>query len=131
MFTTTLTEAPKFQIKQRSPLFNMLLPRNVTEATEAVLVTLRKSDEVPDHSHPDEEQVYLVIKGSGRLQIGDESRLLQPQMIAYVPRGASHRVQALTDELVYVYVSVWPKGIPAADKDWTKAWKLSPASRTE
>lgn len=124
MFVTTLATATKFRIEERAPFFKMLLPRNVTEAAESVLVTLRKSDEVGDHSHPEEEQMYLVLKGRGRLWIGDDEQLLRPQMIVHVPRGAVHRVQALTDELVYIYVSVWPNGIPARDKDWRKAWKL-------
>ena len=48
-----------------------------------------------------------------------ESRLVGAPAVAYVPPHTEHWVEnALTDhELHYLYISVWPNGIPAEESE--------------
>ena len=44
----------------------------------------------PSHSHPDREKVFMVLDGRARLTVGDESRVLDPGGLAFVPVGVPH-----------------------------------------
>lgn len=124
MHVGKMKEMPKFVYKDNGNLYYMLVPRDITEAMESCLVYLEKGDQVEEHSHAAEEQMYVVLKGKGRLKLGGKETTIGPGMVVYIPRKTKHQVSAITSTLVYVYVAVWPKGIPADNKDWKKAMKV-------
>lgn len=124
MYAKKFEETQKYYYQKKGNLFYMLLPRDITEAMESSLVVLKNGEEVGEHKHTEEEQIYIVLRGEGLLKIKGEEAKISPEMVVFIPRGASHEVKALTDELVYAYVAVWPKGIPADNKDWKKAMKI-------
>jgi mannose-6-phosphate isomerase-like protein (cupin superfamily) len=49
-----------------------------------------------DHSHDDQEEVYLALSGRGTLQVGDEEFTLEPGVFARV--GALERRKIVTGE---------------------------------
>lgn len=106
--------------------FVMLLPRDETGACEAVLQRVRPGGATPPNSHDTFMQIYLIWSGEANVFIGGESQRLAAPAIAFVPPRTEHWVEnALADrELHYLYVSVWPKGIPAAEFEggWKKVY---------
>jgi quercetin dioxygenase-like cupin family protein len=124
MYAKKFKETPKYLYAGKGNDFYMLLPRDMTEAMESSLVCLKQGEEVAEHSHPHEEQVYFILKGRGTLRIGREEAEIAPEMVVYIPRGAPHAVKPLTKQLVYAYVCVWPGGLPPDNKDWKKAMKV-------
>lgn len=59
--------------------------------------------------HDDEEEFYIILKGSGRLFIGDEEEEVGPGCVAYVPRNTRHKMICISEEkLEYLFVANWP-----------------------
>ena len=44
----------------------------------------------PPHVHADREKVFMVLDGRARLTVGDESRILDPGGLAFVPVKVAH-----------------------------------------
>jgi len=47
-----------------------------------------------------EDEVYYVIRGRARIEVGDEDRPVGAGSIVFVPADVPHRFQAIEDELV-------------------------------
>ena len=47
--------------------------------------------QVPWHNH-EQEEVYLILEGSGEICVGDERRTLYAGQAAYVPPGTYHQL---------------------------------------
>jgi mannose-6-phosphate isomerase-like protein (cupin superfamily) len=92
----------------------MIVPKALTETLEAGLVVRKKGEGTPLASHPDEEEIYIILKGKGRIRVGDEWREVSPNTALYIPRNALHEIQCISEEpLEYIYIANWPdtKGI--------------------
>jgi mannose-6-phosphate isomerase-like protein (cupin superfamily) len=107
--------------------FVMLLPRDATGACEVVLQMVRPGATTPSNSHETFMQVYLVWSGEGEIFIGSESRHVTAPAVAFIPPRTEHWVTNLSSEreLHYLYMSVWPEGIPAAEFEggWKKVYE--------
>jgi mannose-6-phosphate isomerase-like protein (cupin superfamily) len=103
--------------------FVMLLPRDQTRACEVVLQMVRPCGTTPSNSHDTFMQVYLIWSGEAEIFIGTESRKVTAPAVAYIPPRTEHWVNNLSQdrELHYLYMSVWPEGIPADEFDG--GWK--------
>lgn len=44
------------------------------------------------HHHPNTEEIYYILSGSGRMEIDGESRTVQPGDAIAIPPGKSHRI---------------------------------------
>lgn len=64
---------------------------------------------MPQHSHPEIEQVYYIRSGRGRLTINNETAEVEKDNIIYIPPGASHGMEPLPsdEELTYIFFSHW------------------------
>ena len=91
---------------------DILVSPEMTESSMAVAVRMKKGFKTETHSHTDQEQIYLILQGSCVLTVDGDSQTVEEGMAAFIPRNASHRVVAISQELVYVYLGVWPKGKP-------------------
>ncbi len=81
----------------------MLSTKETTEGMETGIVYLKKEEETPRHSHKDQEQAFIILKGKGLFYVGGEEKEVEPGMYAFAPRKVSHGVKALSDEFVYAY----------------------------
>jgi len=55
------------------------------------------------HGHPDNEQVYVIVRGRGVMQIGDEMDEVGEGTLVFIPPGAAHAIKNTGDEpLVFV-----------------------------
>jgi mannose-6-phosphate isomerase-like protein (cupin superfamily) len=43
------------------------------------------------HVHPDHEQAYYIIRGRALVTVGEQTRVLGPGEVAFVPMGVEHR----------------------------------------
>ncbi len=103
--------------------FVMLLPRDETRACEAVLQMVRPGGSTPANSHETFMQIYLIWSGEAEIFIGAESKRVTAPAVAFVPPRTEHWVRNLLSdkELHYLYISVWPDGIPPEEFDG--GWK--------
>jgi quercetin dioxygenase-like cupin family protein len=103
--------------------FVMLLPREQTAACEVVLQMVRPGGTTPSNSHETFLQVYLIWSGEAEIFIGTESQRVTAPAIAFIPPRTEHWVTNLSQdhESHYLYVSVWPDGIPSEEFDG--GWK--------
>lgn len=46
-----------------------------------------------------EDEVYLVLRGRGRIRVGPEDRAVEPGSVVYVPARVEHRFHDITEEL--------------------------------
>jgi len=105
----------------------MLLPRDATDCCEVVKQTVRPGGTTPPNAHETFLQVYLILEGIADVRIGGESRVVAAPAIALVPAKTEHWVEnpSADRELVYLYISVWPEGIPQAEKEggWRNVYR--------
>lgn len=103
--------------------FVMLLPREQTSTCEVVLQMVRPGATTPSNSHETFMQVYLIWSGEAEIFIGTESRRVTAPALAFIPPQTEHWVNNLSQdrELHYLYMSVWPDGIPSEELEG--GWK--------
>ena len=66
----------------------------------AVIELEPNADNHPDHDHPDQEEVYVVLRGSGELLVAGEAVPLDPETIVRVARTPAARSTPATTECV-------------------------------
>ncbi len=97
----------RFEEAEERDLFGhkclMLVTKEMTEGVEAGVVYLKEGEETPRHSHKDQEQAFIILKGRGLFYAGGEEKEVEPGMYVFVPKKVSHGVKALTEEFVYAY----------------------------
>jgi mannose-6-phosphate isomerase-like protein (cupin superfamily) len=103
--------------------FGMVLPRNQTCSSEVVLEVLKPGQDTPVDRHAAFDQIFIIMEGQGNLMIGDERKDVRPGSVCYIPRGTAHSIRCTSaGELRYLYINVWPNGIPEADRDWKQVY---------
>lgn len=60
------------------------------------------------HMHKRMEEIYFVIKGSGRIFIGDESKIIKEGDLIVIPKNKFHYVQTEDNETIEVIVATHP-----------------------
>jgi mannose-6-phosphate isomerase-like protein (cupin superfamily) len=59
-------------------------------------LTAGTSDEQSPHN---EDEIYFIVSGRGRLRAGDESHAVGPGTIAFVPAREPHRFEDIEEDL--------------------------------
>lgn len=55
------------------------------------------------HGHPDNEQVYVIVRGRGVMQVGDEMEEVSEGTLVFVLPGSAHAIKNTSDQpLVFV-----------------------------
>lgn len=67
-------------------------------ALSAGLYVLPAGGTDPQKPHG-EDEVYLVLRGRGRIRVGGEDRAVEPGSVVYVPARVEHRFHDITEEL--------------------------------
>ncbi len=52
------------------------------------------------HKHEDHEELYYIIRGRGRIRVGDETREFRDGDLIYIPVGAEHEIINDGEEIV-------------------------------
>ncbi len=124
MYAKHLEEAESFTCAGIQ--FGMLLPRDITGSVEAVWERLEPFQGTPQDQHSSFDQVFFILKGTGEVTVGTESREVKAATMVFIPQAAQHSVQCNSDEgLEYLYFNVWRNGIPDKEKDWKVTYSLT------
>jgi mannose-6-phosphate isomerase-like protein (cupin superfamily) len=102
MFTSGLRTAPVRQLRGlRSHV--LLQAGDLDGASLAVTwVDVAPGESQPPHRH-DPEQVYVIVRGRGRVRVGDEEREVERGELVFIPPGAVHGIENVGSEtLTYV-----------------------------
>ena len=65
------------------------------------------------HGHPDNEQVYVVVRGRGVMQVGDEMQEVGEGTLVFIPPGAAHAIRNASDEPLVFASATSPPFDPA------------------
>src|SRR5205809_1951436 len=49
------------------------------------------------HGHPDNEQIYVIVRGRGVMQVADEMQEVSEGTLVYIPPGAAHAIKNTSD----------------------------------
>jgi mannose-6-phosphate isomerase-like protein (cupin superfamily) len=73
----------------------------------------------PLHVHEDAEQAYVIVRGSGRMILGDEEREVGPGTLVFIPPGTQHAIRNDGAEpLVYVSATSPPFPAEVSETSW-------------
>jgi len=77
------------------------------------LVECDAGSEQPMHSHPEAEQVYVIVTGDGVMRVDDEDQPVGPGSLVFIPPGANHAIRNVgRDQLTYVSATSPPFRMP-------------------
>ena len=69
--------------------------------------------EQPVHSHPDSEQVYVIVQGRGSMTVGDETQEVGPGTAILVLPDTGHSIRNIGEEsLVFISATSPPFDMP-------------------
>ena len=109
---------------ERLQIWDGLVGRAAT-GSEASLVAIEiePNTAVPEHHHPN-EQTGLLIRGTMRFTIGDETKELVPGAMWVIPGNVPHSVQSGSEGAFLVELFAPPRS------DWGGLERLAPAPVT-
>ncbi len=129
MYSRNLDEAEPFVCAGIQ--FGMILPRNITGSVEVVWERLEPFEGTPSDRHASFDQLFVILKGTGEVTVGEETSLVRPLTIVFIPMGTPHSVLCSSNEgLEYLFFNVWKNGIPSAESDWEMAYSMIHNRRT-
>jgi mannose-6-phosphate isomerase-like protein (cupin superfamily) len=71
------------------------------------------------HSHPAQEQVYVIVAGQGQMLVGDEKREVAIGTLVFVPPATPHAIRNTGAEpLVYVSATAPPFQATVSGGTW-------------
>ncbi len=77
------------------------------------IVTLKQGATTAESSHPNEEEVYVVLAGRGRVKVGDAEQEVDAGMVIYIPRNTIHQSTGLSrEDFIFVCVAIYFDRIP-------------------
>lgn len=80
------------------------------------------NSEQPVHAHPDNEQVYVIVRGRGLMKVGDEEQEVAAGTLVFVPPQTGHAIRNIGDEAL-VYVSATAPPFDASSLDPVFAYR--------
>ncbi|MDZ7828312.1 MAG: cupin domain-containing protein [Halofilum sp. (in: g-proteobacteria)] len=76
----------------------------------SMTVEIYRPDSV-DHQQPHEQdELYVVIAGSGEFVNGDTRQVFEPGEVLFVPAGAEHRFENFSDDFATWVIFYGPRG---------------------
>ena len=120
MYCKTFGESETFSCAGNE--YAMLLPRDETNCAEIVMEKIAVGGRTPPNAHSTFVQAFIILQGQAEVTIGDGTRRVSAPAVAFIPRNTNHFVvNAGQSELHYIYISMWPEGIPRAEREG--GWK--------
>ena len=118
IFSTT--DTPRYRFPTHSNL--LVMDRADAAASESFVSVMEPGEAPPLHRHDDTEQVFFVLSGRGRLEVGPEAQdqgELEPGDLVRIPPGTLHRAACVGDEpLRYLVIDCFPGGRPSREPTW-------------
>ena len=109
MYTQTIAESPQ---NARGGQVSYLLLTKGHFGSENLAITWVEGEpnsEQPIHAHPENEQVYVIVRGRGLMKVGDEEQEVAAGTLIFVPPQTGHAIRNIGGEpLVYVSATAPP-----------------------
>jgi len=87
-----VTHPEKVDLRQKLSLFDeRWSPRVVAELNGQEVKLVKLEGEFVWHSHAEEDELFLVLGGTLRMELRDRTIELAPGQLLVVPRGVEHR----------------------------------------
>jgi mannose-6-phosphate isomerase-like protein (cupin superfamily) len=64
-----------------------------TEVQSLAEATLEPDEATQRHYHRTAEEIYFVLKGSGRMEVDGDTRMIRPGEAVLIPAGAWHTLE--------------------------------------
>ena len=113
MDVTVARESPR---NERGGQVSYLLLSPGQFGSTRMAITLVEGDpgsEQPMHSHPEAEQVYVIVAGAGLMRVDDDELEVGPGTLVFIPPGANHAIRNVGSEpLTYVSATSPPFQMP-------------------
>lgn len=100
---------------------DLVMDRSEATSSEVFIVVLDPGEAPPLHQHDDTEQIFYVLSGHGRLEIGAEAQAFQvaPGDVVRIPPATLHRIYCVGESpLRYLAIDCFPGGRPQAEPTW-------------
>lgn len=96
--------------KDTSEIREILAPRNSAIQRQSLAeATLHPGQATVEHCHPRTEEIYYILRGTGRMKIGEEVREVLPGDGIAIPPGQRHHIQNTgKEDLVFLCCCVPP-----------------------
>ena len=120
---------PQWQAPDGSREVTPLVSEDSCDATSctAGMWSIRPGLECSPDIHPDADELYYVVSGSGILTLGDESFSVREGMTIFIPRNVTHVTRNTGDvDLTYFWVFTPPS--QHAAKQQAEGWVSLPPS---
>ncbi|OGS19212.1 MAG: hypothetical protein A3J83_09060 [Elusimicrobia bacterium RIFOXYA2_FULL_40_6] len=105
---------------------SLLLDRKHAAGTEVFLTTIQPGKFTHSHIHNDNEQLYYVIEGAGKIVFfkkGQQNKkktiAVNKEEIVFIPLKIEHQVFCFGKKpLRYLTIDIFPKGKPKDEPTW-------------
>ncbi|HNT34684.1 MAG TPA: cupin domain-containing protein [bacterium] len=100
---------------------DIVIDRSESRCSEVFVVVVEPHKGTHLHKHEDTEQVFYVLSGNGRLEIGQEKapHTIEPGDVIRVPLSTWHSVHCVGErDLVYLAIDCFDGGRPNAEPTW-------------
>lgn len=74
------------------------------------------------HGHPDNEQVYVIVRGRGVMHVGGDMQEVREGTLVFIPPGAAHAIKNASDQPL-VFVSATSPPFDPSELDGYFAYK--------
>ena len=112
MQTINIKELPgeKFFSGRHTRVF--IGPQSPVQAENFVsgFVIIEPGGRVPLHEH-EQEEVYYVLKGRGKMTVGEETQTMQAVSAVYIPSNTRHTLSNSGDEELHMLFVYSPAGV--------------------
>lgn len=122
-FFRDINEGKKFDFG--SSQSTLLVDRTESERMEILVNELPANLEGPTIAHPDKEQVFLILHGTGSITIGGETSDVKPGDVVFLPSDDSHSWKSGDEGLRYFCQSAFVE-VPLDDSFEEMHARISP-----
>ena|SRR6185437_10251330 len=96
-----IDEVPAFTTKDGSEIRELLADRNSCIVKQSLAeARLAPGLSTTPHYHPQTEEIYYILTGTGTMRIGEESRPVGPGDAIAIPPGCVHQITNSGDHLL-------------------------------
>ncbi len=78
----------------------------ITDQLMSTLFFIDSNTSTPAHTHTDYDEIHYIIKGSGEIVIGKNSRSISEGLLVVVPKSVSHHFSTTDEQLIVLTVSI-------------------------
>lgn len=99
----------------------LVMDRSEAASSEVFIVELAPGEAPPLHQHDNMEQIFFILSGQGRLEVGanGETYAVAPGDVVRIPPATPHTIHSLgLAPLRYLAVDCFPNGRPSTEPTW-------------